>query len=310
MSSPSLVIDWRALLPLLAGWLLGSCVTDVAKAAPLDARSEQCQECHETEDFSVGTGSNGERLSLTVRTAAYLSSVHGRMACVDCHDRGYERHPHSGPRALPSFFCVDCHADDPRVAELDFPERKADVLRSVHGREAQHPLQCHDCHDPHTFRLVSTQRELRDGIRMSNALCLECHDPKPGQRAFAGLTSAVPAHRTIPNPRDHMRKVKCVACHTPFVDNRTHEVLGSSDAQANCTQACHGEEAKVLRALYVRDRNQGERTDPLQRDAYVIGASRTPMLDRLSLIAFAMLLVAIAVHAMARALAAWRRRRA
>jgi hypothetical protein len=309
-------------VPLVSSWLA---VTTTAIAAPstvaetvaLDATSRACQECHETEDLWYRDPSSGETISLSISEGAYLASSHGTVGCIDCHDRGYARHPHTGPQ-LPRFLCVGCHQDDSTFQDLHLDSRKRELASSVHGGASADPLECHDCHDPHRFRLINGDSPVTAQIAASNGICLDCHGPSRAREhgrargRFEDLSNALRNHQTIPNARDHFRKVKCVACHSDFVEGTTHLVNKKEEALTNCTESCHREDAPVLRSLYGPRTEGGAgygRGDPLAANAYVIGATRTPLLDALSQLGFGLLMLAIAAHSIARLVLARRIRR-
>jgi len=69
----------------------------------------QCQECHGVKGYSVPTGEHGEtaREKLFVATESFEESVHGALACTDCH-HDIEALPHRGG-GLGRVDCVTCH---------------------------------------------------------------------------------------------------------------------------------------------------------------------------------------------------------
>ena len=146
-----------------------------AGAAPLEARELECRECHAVEGLTKVDTVTGEEMQLTIDLKAYAASDHGEVTCYTCHDRGYEKLPHTGPLRYPRFLCVDCHGDEQGFAELRMAQRKQDLLASAHGKQAEHRFDCSDCHDPHRFRLVREQGRALDRIEASNEVCLQCH---------------------------------------------------------------------------------------------------------------------------------------
>jgi len=69
----------------------------------------QCQECHGVKGFSVPTGEHGETAQepLFVATESFAESVHGALACTDCH-HDIEELPHRKGE-LGQVGCVTCH---------------------------------------------------------------------------------------------------------------------------------------------------------------------------------------------------------
>jgi hypothetical protein len=115
-----------------------------------------------------------------------------------------------------------------------------------------------------------------------------------------------------------LRKVKCVVCHTSRADaaGTRHEILTSDLSLRECEQ-CHTPRSAILDAIYgpqrlgaeaVPARLSGSHAEEIAvvDDAYVIGSTRSPRLERLSVVGFAVTCLAIVCHGLTRAVYALR----
>ncbi len=292
--------------------LLAMSVAAPARGAPLDPESRACQGCHALSDWRINDPVTGRLAQLSIEPGAYARSSHGDVACRSCHGWGYDEIPHRGSSEHPIYECVFCHDGDPGVEHLRLPRRKADLRSSVHGQTEAGALDCHTCHDPHTFRPVNESDDPLLRIAGSNAICLRCHGPETDPRGRFAQQDAAPYHDAFPNYANHLRKVKCVVCHTPRADDvggTRHEILSSDRSLRECEQ-CHTPSSAILDAIYGPQR-PGAEAEVLERlpgpgvgvvgDAYVIGSSRSPELERLSVVGFAAICLAIVLHGLARA---------
>jgi hypothetical protein len=264
-----------------------------------------CQKCHGISDWRVNEAVSGRELFLSIDTARYRQSVHGSTPCRDCHDWGYNVIPHRGSGAHGIYLCVVCHDKDEDLAHFQFRQRKQDLQASVHGRDAEQPLDCHTCHDPHLFRPVNDAEDALKRIATSNGICLTCHGPNHREAGQPELVDVSEFHDAIPNYENHVRKVKCVACHSSDVSATHHDILPKERALRDC-ESCHTPESEILQAVY---NPRGRAPDDLADHAYVIGSTRSPGLERLSVIGFAATILGIVAHAFARLVnALWRGR--
>ena len=168
---------------LLGGMVIfAALLSGPARGAPLDAESQACQDCHGISDWEINDPVTGRVVRLSIEPEAYAHSSHGSVSCRSCHAWGYDEIPHRGSSEHPIYECVFCHDKDPTFAHLRLPQRKADLQGSVHGHTEAGPLDCHTCHDPHTFQPVNDSDDPLLRIGQSNAICLRCHGPETGPR--------------------------------------------------------------------------------------------------------------------------------
>jgi len=302
------------------------CRAGPAHAAPPPRNSaealevnEKCNVCHAVEGLSIHDPVKGRTLDLSIEPDTYAASLHGVLDCEACHSSGYERMPHSGPIRHPRFLCVDCHERRKDVEGLALTLRRDELLSGAHGRSAELAFDCHMCHDPHTFVLVRDRKSALGRIEKSNHICLSCHGPDGALRErFQELPNTLERHDLFPNPLQHMRKLKCVTCHAPEDSLTRHDVEAADKAVRECT-GCHGSDARLLERTYADLRGSttavplgalGAAPDDGFRDnVYVVGSTRSPLLDKLSIVGFLVMLSLVAMHAVARLLTHGRRRR-
>lgn len=293
--------SWTFTFPLVVLAMITATSLPASAVPELDPASQACQDCHALSDWVINDPVTGRTARLSIDSDAYLQSSHAEASCRACHQWGYDEIPHRGSSEHPIYECVFCHDKDTAVAPLRLPQRKADLRASVHGETDAGRLDCHSCHDPHLFRPVNESSDPLRRIETSNAICLRCHGPEVDpSRRFAREDSTA-AHRDFPNYANHTRKVKCVACHTAVDAGGTgHEILPREASLSEC-EACHGGSSPILDAIY--GTQQLADAAPGPGDAYVIGSSRSPALERLSIAFFGVTCAAILIHALARVVA-------
>lgn len=287
----------------LSAFLLISIVSIFRVASAEPAPNAVCDECHAVPGLYY-VADSGERRLYSIAPGPYASSVHGGAPCVSCHAPGYgDSLPHTGRSFWPLYSCVDCHEELGDLEHLGLSERKRELLGSVHGKELKPRLDCHDCHDPHTFALVRENEDARDRIDASNALCLVCHGAAD-ERMFGheALSDAADTHDWFPNSSGHLEQVKCIGCHAPAGPGQGHDVLPTADSVKDCV-VCHTQGEPRYAASYAEP---GGPPDPAASRAeafdnvYVIGSTRSVWLDRLSQVGFTFFLLGVLVHSVRR----------
>jgi hypothetical protein len=290
----------RRVLPLLGLFVAWASSHEIASANSLDDGSRACQVCHGIEDWLINDPVAKRTTNLSIDTDAYLGSSHGSLGCTTCHEPGYSvLLPHRGSGAQPLYLCVVCHDDDDKLEWLHLPTRRAQLRKSAHGSTDQGPVDCHSCHDPHTFRPVNDSLDALRRIELSNAICLDCHGPESARRSHLDRPDTRPSHDLFPNYDNHLRKVKCIACHTADPDSTHHDITHKDLAIRECAK-CHAPTSSILDIVYGPQR--AEQNNSLVDDAYVIGSNRSPRLERLSVTLFVSLLGAISLHGVLRVL--------
>jgi formate dehydrogenase gamma subunit len=179
----------------LPGWVgtaaAGTPEPAKGKAASAAPSSEECLGCHADKGLTKQVGGNA--VSLFTDEALLKASVHGRLACIDCH-AGIVEVPHAEKLAPVS--CQECHGG-----------AGGDVAKSIHAPAG---VNCQNCHGSHT---VTRAR------KMGLPACEACHARTV--RAYQGGVHGRARSNGI------LEAARCGDCH-----GETHQFRGHADPQA------------------------------------------------------------------------------
>jgi hypothetical protein len=279
---------------------------EVAEAA---ADRHACLRCHAMSTLAYREPDDGEIVDLSIDREGLAHSVHGEMACIDCHRRSYRRYPHPDRPAPGDLDCIGCHEDDDQNLSRGWVDIDAEFKRSVHAVSDSPKaagFSCHSCHNPHRFRPATVGEPIVQIVRNHNGVCLSCHEKLVAPSSMS--------HDWLPNRDAHWASVRCVDCHTPVAVAANHEVLPAEKSEKNCVR-CHSADPQLLARLYrFRSEEDIARSGLLAKavfnEAYVVGMSKSPALDRLSLIIMGLTVLVLAAHGLGRYLARRANRRA
>jgi formate dehydrogenase gamma subunit len=137
--------------------LAGMCASAQEKFANAD-----CLDCHL--DLNTTRIINGKTESLVFPTNAFQSSVHARLACVDCHT-GIKNLVHDSP--LPPPDCAHCH-------EKEAGEFTASIHGMSHLPGASGAVNCWDCHGSHDILPATSPASPLFFVRQAQT-CGRCH---------------------------------------------------------------------------------------------------------------------------------------
>ena len=218
---------------------VGACLGAVAAVGPAGraaVANSEFLDCHAADESAPATSG--------VRLGAYTKSVHGDMACVDCHDTIKEA-SHDTP--LPKVQCSTCHADT--GATHAFHARLS--LTSVPPGPDTSCAECHGTHETmavkgETFAFApATQAEscgrcheaaTKDFLASAHAIhgagtpdCLSCHNQPIARVAEGGsLVELKLAQARL-----------CESCHVGNGEGRSRRALGGKFV-ASFDQSVHG----------------------------------------------------------------------
>lgn len=209
----------------------------------------RCLECHGVPGFVVRDSVHRAPRLLTVSADAHAKSVHGALACTQCHGE-VRRYPHELGADRPRVGCdADCHAVDTAGRAVRHTAAAADYARSVHRRgvtaRPEGSPDCDDCHggDPHGVRPV---RELASPQARLES-CAPCHDDAERMAVRGVATDAVASYRqsfhfkalSLGSPRAAV----CTQCHGAHGVRAPQDTLSSVHPRrlpATCgQQGCH-----------------------------------------------------------------------
>ena len=292
----------------LAPALSQEAITDTLRTA------EDCLQCHalgaDLAKFKIDPAKlydPAQQIDYRVDAAAYNESNHHKLVCRVCHVIGKEVYPHLAAAKGNYFDCLYCHRKDATDQKFNVAKITADFNKSIHVTRGSGKFTCYKCHDPHVFDITDPSKPIREIIDDDNTVCMNCHnDPTKftplTDRAFPIIEAT---HRDwLPNTQAHWKSVRCVECHTPHTEEFTHEILAKEKSEQRCV-ACHRRDSILLTTLYVHRAREERSTygfanSVILGENYVIGVTRNPLLDRLSLILLGLTVVGAVGHGLLR----------
>ncbi len=269
-------------------------------AAPTADSNRLCLRCHALPMLAYHDPVQDTVINFAIDRAAFAASVHGELRCSECHQDDYQTYPHPLALDREALECVHCHQEHKKARRSDyaFAEIHEQFANSVHATRDHDELadfRCHSCHNPHRFAVSRIGKALAEIVRDDNAVCLGCHEQmrEPLRQS----------HAWLPNREAHWAAARCIDCHTPLeaqVERVSHQILPAADSQPNCVN-CHSQNRQLLNRLYAYrakadiDRD-GLLAQALFNEAYVVGMSRSPTLDRLALLVLGLTVLGLAAH--------------
>ena len=189
--------------------LLAACAILSARAQAQSTSSKQdenCLACHGQAGMTSATGK-----SIFVDSAKHAASLHGVLACNDCHTT-IKDYPH--PAKIPKVQCSTCHSDEAAALPNSIHSALGEqACQSCHGNTHEvkaatdlAPKKCAECH-------ADEVKEFRDSIHGQAAAkgdpdapkCVSCHGPMH-QIQTAGDASSPVAKKKLPDT--------CASCHS------------------------------------------------------------------------------------------------
>lgn len=190
--------------------------------------NSECLSCHRDKSLAK-KDARGNKISLFVSEELFNKSVHGTIACTDCHTRILDdAHATKGVKAADrKVDCGACH----EASEALFK-------KSVHSTKAD--IACKDCHGYHYINPLTDPRSVTYRTNLVQT-CGACHPEESKQ--FGDSIHGVALSRGRPN------QPSCTTCHG------THAILAKTDpmspvherqiAITTCPQ-CHAAE-RIMR---------------------------------------------------------------
>ena len=203
-----------------------------------------CLKCHGMPNFAYRDSSSLLMKKLDVSPSRFQSSVHGKLACQQCH-ANITRYPHALETPRATVGCGDdCHAVDANGKKYSHEKTFGEFRASVHGKslsdsksDAPTCTTCHGNANPH--EIVKATKAMSVSARMN--LCITCHDNEALMHKNKVDAEAVSSYRRS----FHFKAIKfgetntavCQDCHT------VHGILPkdssrSSIAPTNIASTC------------------------------------------------------------------------
>ena len=236
-----------------------------------DLSDEVCLDCHGVEGYATPTGEHGSgpMRSLDINAGALRQSLHGDLACVDCH-QDIEKLPHDEELSQ-AVDCVTCHNEiKPTVGPQSrrrHSSRQARLIvnserykTSIHADlSIENNANCETCHTAHYVYRSDDPRALSHSMN-SPQVCGACHQKemkeyryslhganlqRPWRGESATCSDCHSSHRISKEELTAHRVVSksCGDCHQTEVDAYMSTIhgqlawLGDPDA-AKCSN-CH-----------------------------------------------------------------------
>jgi hypothetical protein len=275
--------------------------------------NENCLKCHGEKMYVLTDTLLGAEkkqsmcIDNRINRNEFYNSVHWSFACLDCHSDEYNTFPHALSLRFEEYWtCLDCHGYDNNFAQYQFEKIDEEHMKSVHYTATDGNFSCWECHDPHTYKLLTRNTEnVSEVILESNNMCLKCHgnEEKFALLSTRELGDVIPKHDWLPNQNLHFQAVRCIECHSEINDSLlvSHNIMSSENAVKNCVD-CHSSNSILMGTLYKYQAKESRSRFGfingaiIKNDAYVIGANRSSWLNIASLIIFGLTLGAIIVH--------------
>lgn len=147
-----------------------------AVAEPQPPANADCMACHDDE-----TAARADGRSVAVKPLPFEQSIHGEMACVDCHqDLAKAELPHE--ETLAKVDCAACHTD-----AVD--QYRIGVHAVARQQGSQVAASCVDCHGMHDIKPSSNPDSRTYQLNIA-ATCATCHGDAD-LRARGGLLTDV-----------------------------------------------------------------------------------------------------------------------
>lgn len=212
----------------------------------------KCLMCHSADGLSKRI--NGKQVSLYVDPAAYKGSIHGKLACVECHvDFKGQGFPHK--QTAERVQCSRCHQSGNVVGAPDYTPME-EYADSVHGKAVRRgdpdAPKCGDCHGTHNVRAMEDSESSIYRANIADT-CGRCHTDLtlatrhkiPGPEKVRRYEQSV--HGRAVGKQGLLAAAVCTDCHG------VHHILAAKDpsstiAKPHIPETC----GKCHRELYKR----------------------------------------------------------
>jgi len=275
-------------------------------------QNEKCFQCHGSSKYTYYNKVSDTEVAAmmcdnrVVRRDEFYSANHKSFACTDCHAAEYDSFPHPGQLRMESQYnCIDCHGNDEKYAKFNFEKIETEFQQSIHYNNNGDAFTCWKCHNPHSYKIsIRNTKDITQSIAYDNQICLNCHSDF---ERFQLLTdkkeiNLIQKHEWLPNQALHFSQVRCIECHARPNDSLlvAHLIMPKAKAVKRCVE-CHSQNSLLMVSLYKyqakENRTQaGFLNAIILNNAFVIGANRNIVLNKISSIAFFATLGLLLLH--------------
>ena len=194
-----------------------------AAEAPQPPANADCLMCHEDDPAVRADGT-----SIAVKPAVFEQSIHGGLACVDCHQdlAATTEFPH--PEKLTKVDCATCHSD-----AVD--KYKISVHAAARERGSGVAAACVDCHGAHDIKPSSDPQSKTYHLNIA-ATCARCHG-NADVMARGGLHTQVAQPFADSIHGQALARSGLIVAPTCSDCHNAHDVLDPGDPKSNVSRA-------------------------------------------------------------------------
>ena len=212
---------------------------------PAGMANKDCLRCHSRPDLAMKR--DGETVPLFVDEAAYAASMHGKVACAQCHTEVSPSKVRSCETITSKVDCGICHAEPVR-------QYNEGIHGALHAKGDPDAPVCLDCHAKHSTAGKNNPSS-PTYARNVPTLCARCH--RAGEKAAVRIKTDVPDIVQSYNSSVHGKGLiesglvvtaTCADCHTPHRELPPADP-NSSVNRANLADTC-GQCHKGIRDLF------------------------------------------------------------
>ena len=236
-------------LALLPGPPAAAAQTAPAAAAPT---AEDCLACHSDSGLARGNGT-----PVSVAADTFSKSIHGSLACVDCHADLAKTTDFPHPEKLQKVQCQTCHED--AVAAYN-----KSVHHAVQGKASGNGSTCISCHGIHDILPAKDPASRTYALNLPKT-CAQCHGGQhlAGPAGQIAESYADSVHGRGLTKSGLLVAANCTSCHG------SHEIRRNTDPESTVNRAnvattcakCHEgilpEYSKSIHAQQVAHGNTG-----------------------------------------------------
>ncbi len=277
-----------------------------------------CFKCHGGYSYTMRNPVDSNQIArrkmyadLVIDSNAYYQSNHYDFKCTDCHSADYAQVPHKGELRFGEMpKCMDCHGGDEAYKKYNFENIEKEYNKSVHATKHTDEFSCWKCHDPHTYKINARNKtqDVSKTVAYDNGICLSCHANVEKYQFILGKENPdiLTKHEWLPNQLSHFKSVRCIECHAMQSDSTlvAHNIQSKDKAVKKCVE-CHSGNSQLLQKLYShqtteKHEKEGFFSGVVLNDSRIIGATRNPTLNLISIVLFCCTVFGLLIHAILR----------
>jgi len=200
-----------------------------AELAAILKKNKKCLKCHSRD--KTKTLEDGETMSLQVHREDYVSSAHGEVGCVSCHEAiGNRRHPSKKTNISISSqrdYAVEMNQSCRACHDKKFTQYEGSIHASMVAQGSTKAPLCTDCHSAHAIETMQAYHP------ETGFPCKKCHETVFHSYSESVHGQARIGGNTIRN--EHIQSPTCSDCH------KSHEVtaLAIGDTLRTTCIGCH-----------------------------------------------------------------------